>query len=426
MRGRRPQEDALLLLSVHRMGPRLVSLLGVSLSLGAEVLLSSACHFRESSVQASASASAPLIVSASLPDEALAPPRGMVWIPPGILLAGTPENQLPRVPDAEMPGSQVVMHGFLMDEFPYPNERDAIPKTNVTRDEAAALCEDLGKRLCTELEWERACKGPLNTTYESGNSYRAADCDTGIRETSLPPAGLLPSCRSKFGVRDLHGVVFEWTASPWGRGVPGDLVAVRGGNGPEGDVVARCANAIPRAPGERRVDLGFRCCQGERNLAEVTLDVIRGGGLQEVGSRRDWIATLRDTPPAALDSLLKAATERERHSHAFEVLHSWRWHPIGNDEMILQAGCASYRPHPVCGVAISHVSPLPEAKDAPPTPIGFASTAWWLPELRVGSSTRELWIYGGDFQGQFRRQLSYLAGRVEVGPAQHRGKRSTP
>ena len=57
------------------------------------------------------------------------PRPGMVWIPPGVLLAGTPPERLPRVADEEMAGEQVVMHGFYADIYPYPNEAGAIPTT---------------------------------------------------------------------------------------------------------------------------------------------------------------------------------------------------------------------------------------------------------------------------------------------------------
>ena len=48
---------------------------------------------------------------------------------------------------------------------------------------------------------------------------------------------------SGFGVHDFHGGVWSWTASQWGRdgGKPG-MVVLRGGNGPFGELVGRCAN----------------------------------------------------------------------------------------------------------------------------------------------------------------------------------------
>src|SRR5688500_14034991 len=59
------------------------------------------------------------------------PPRGMVWIPEGALVAGTPEGRVPRIADQEMPGQQLVLHGFFIDQFAYPNEEGAIPRTAV-------------------------------------------------------------------------------------------------------------------------------------------------------------------------------------------------------------------------------------------------------------------------------------------------------
>ncbi len=72
------------------------------------------------------------------------PRPGMTWIPPGVLLAGTPPDRLPRVADEEMAGEQVVMHGFYADIYPYPNEAGAIPTTNVSQADAKALCEASG------------------------------------------------------------------------------------------------------------------------------------------------------------------------------------------------------------------------------------------------------------------------------------------
>ena len=142
------------------------------------------------------------------------PRAGMVWVGSGVLIAGTPPDRVPRVADEEMPGEQVMMRGFFIDVFSYPNEIGAIPTTSVSQSEARELCEAQGKRLCTELEIERACKGPNNTTYEDGDAYKTSTCSTGSSRV-LVPNGLSASCQSPFGVRDLHGGVWQWTASPW-------------------------------------------------------------------------------------------------------------------------------------------------------------------------------------------------------------------
>lgn len=43
----------------------------------------------------------------------------------------------------------MILHGFYMDVFLFPNEEGAIPRTNVNRAEAVVSCEERDKRLCT-------------------------------------------------------------------------------------------------------------------------------------------------------------------------------------------------------------------------------------------------------------------------------------
>jgi sulfatase modifying factor 1 len=355
--------------------------------------------------------------SSSAPLDPRAPPRGMLWIPPGILLAGTPEDRLPRQPDAEMPGAQVVLKGFFIDEFPFPNEPGAIPLTGVTRDEAQELCEKQGRRLCTELEWERACKGPDQRIYAYGDAYRAADCGTGAPPPGTPPVGLLPNCRSAFGVRDLHGSVAQWTASPWGRGEDSGRVAVRGGTGEPGEVFARCAHVFPEHPEKRSPRLGFRCCAGERNLAEVTINLVRGEPLQGIGNREEFQKLLVQQPPAELKERLASSKA------PFKALQTWRWRPVSNEELLLQAGCAHPGPLSLCGIAVHRLPP-----GRPPEALAFASSGWWLPTLNETDDPRDFYVYGGDKDGGFRRYLGYSYGRVVVGAPERniKKKKKTP
>jgi formylglycine-generating enzyme required for sulfatase activity len=53
---------------------------------------------------------------------------------------------------------------------------------------ARRACEQGGKRLCTEAEWERACKGERQTAFPYGNDYRAQPCNVGQQ---LHPAAVL-------------------------------------------------------------------------------------------------------------------------------------------------------------------------------------------------------------------------------------------
>jgi formylglycine-generating enzyme required for sulfatase activity len=331
------------------------------------------------------------------------PRPGMAYVPAGVLIAGTPPDRLPRVADEEMAGEQVVLHGFYIDLYPYPNEPGAIPTTNLTQSEARALCEQQGKRLCTELEWERACKGPDNTTYEYGDTYKAAVCGTGTAR-ALTPAGLHPGCASAFGVHDLHGSVATWTSSQWRRDpAKTGLVTLRGGPGTPGELVGRCASGRAAKPEARREDVGVRCCAGEPNGFEVVLNVKRGAPL----------TLLRESKLAAeLERLvpddLRAATAGRRAEDQFKVERTWIWHPLGNEELALGGGCAHPEGHAACGVLVARLR-----LDAP-TLLAFVSSEWWQPTIAEADGAREIFLHGGDDHGAFRKKVSYEWGKIGV------------
>ena len=335
------------------------------------------------------------------------PRKGMVWVSGGALVAGTPPESLPRIADEEMPGEQVILKGFYIDVFPYPNEEGAIPLTNLTREAAAGLCAEQGKRLCTELEWERACKGPDNRTFEYGDRYSADVCGTGAKP-SLRPSGIQVGCRSDFGVRDLHGGVWEWTSSPWGRGTERELVSVRGGNAPAGELVGRCANAMGRPPDSESGTLGFRCCAGAKNQAEVVLKVERKKKLshQEKVDKKLVAQLMEQLPDEAREDLVRPAD--------FSAEHMWLWHPIGNEELVAIGGCAGLGKDPACGVLIARV-----LLDRPKL-LAWVSSGHWTPTLHADQHARDLWMMGGDDLGQFKRRIAYVWGRIGAGEKERR------
>ena len=356
-----------------------------------------------------ASAPSASTLSGSLgPPVSDAPPRrGMAWIAGGALVAGSPENGFPRLADREMPGLQVILKGFYIDAFAYPNEEGAIPLTNVTQAEAETLCKQRDKRLCTELEWERACKGPDNKIHEYGDHYSADTCETGI-EPRLSPSGLRVGCKSDFGVHDLHGGVWEWTSSPWGRGTEGDLVTIRGGNSTQGSVVGRCANGRPRGPDKQSGTIGFRCCAGERNTAEVTLNVVRKRALEAIERpERALMQRLVEVMPAEADQDLG-------NTQGFVPDRMWYWRPIGNEELLVVGGCVRKAGTQSCGVLVGRQTF--ERVRA----LAWASTGHWFPSLHPDKDPADLWLLGGDEVGRYKRLVAYTWGQLRVGEKERR------
>ncbi|MGD8861955.1 MAG: SUMF1/EgtB/PvdO family nonheme iron enzyme [Myxococcales bacterium] len=141
-------------------------------------------------------------------------------------------------------------------------ERARHPMVLVTQDEAAFYCAWRGARLPTEVEWERAARGPNGNIYPWGSRFDAFRVNTSIRgEGDTIEVGSLPHGNSPEGVSDMGGHVYEWTATayPGQAGQPAGQFVVKGngwdGRGGYGRGAARLAR-----PGEMKdVTLGFRC-----------------------------------------------------------------------------------------------------------------------------------------------------------------------
>ncbi|HEY8077751.1 MAG TPA: SUMF1/EgtB/PvdO family nonheme iron enzyme [Labilithrix sp.] len=321
---------------------------------------------------------------------------GMAWIPAGTLKAGTPKNRAPRVPDEEMPGDPVEMGGYYIDLLPYPNEPGAIPTSNVTREEAEQLCTSKNKRLCTELEWERACKGPESTTYEYGDTYRAGACGTGVsaEEGARRPTGEHPQCKSVFGASDMHGGTWEWTASSWGRASKDSSLAVlRGGNSAAGELVGRCANAIARSPSKKSPTWGFRCCQGPKNAAEVSITLENKPGL----ASRDP-ASMRPTWNPPVEAAVGAGAR---------ILRAWQWTPVANEELTILVTCIL---QVSCSVVVGR------SQDGKPEVLAASDAGWEdpLPDVARIGDARHLRLKALDRHGVFGREITYVYGLVEI------------
>jgi formylglycine-generating enzyme required for sulfatase activity len=134
---------------------------------------------------------------------------------------------------------------FCIDAYESPG-RGLAPRTGVSRDDAQAACAARGARLCTDKEWERACRGTNGSSYPYGTTYNATKCNT--RESAIQPGGAFPACRSAAGAFDMSGNAAEWTAE-----------GVKGGAAGEGDPAGRCSHK-EHGDGKAAPTIGFRCC----------------------------------------------------------------------------------------------------------------------------------------------------------------------
>jgi sulfatase modifying factor 1 len=337
-----------------------------------------------------------------------APRPGMAWIPAGTLRAGTPRGKVPRIPDEELAGVAIPMQGFYIDILPFPNEPGAIATSNVSRDEAAQQCAAQGKRLCTELEWERACKGPENATYEYGEVYRQSACGTGVppEDAARRPTGGHVQCKSGFGVLEMHGGVWEWTDSAWGRGQSGDLGVLRGGNAVAGELVGRCANGLARPPKTKSPTMGFRCCAGPRNDATVELTLETGPAL----------VPLSKTEAARLVPMLAKSPDSKINPAApFIAAGAWRWRPAANEVLLVLSGC-TWEPSPAKGTCAFGVARDDGEPAKSPVFLAAIPTDRMIVDVGVAGERRKLQALGFDSLGSYVRDISWAYGSVAVAP----------
>jgi formylglycine-generating enzyme required for sulfatase activity len=149
--------------------------------------------------------------------------------------------------------------------------KDRHPVVQVSANDAAAFCAWYGLRLPTDPEWEFAARGTDGRRYpwgddppEQGGLGRAnfgtvaccaADPSDGYRETA--PVGSFPAGASPFGLLDMAGNVWEWTASPF-PGQPG-RVSLRGGGWGNDPYCLRTSYRHGNPPDIGLDMVGFRC-----------------------------------------------------------------------------------------------------------------------------------------------------------------------
>jgi len=185
----------------------------------------------------------------------------MVYVPAGHYLKGRWAD------DTQAGASELVeikrhVAGYWIDRHEFHGD-DRTPLHSVTWNEAQNLCSAKGKSLCTEDQWEKACKGPENLVYPYGDEYAEGTCPPSGLSTSEPyTVGSHESCVSGYGVFDMAGGCWEWTSSK-----KQERKVTKGGYAPGIGYAAgveasgtRCAARKDEKPAFAHQNLGFRCC----------------------------------------------------------------------------------------------------------------------------------------------------------------------
>jgi formylglycine-generating enzyme required for sulfatase activity len=177
--------------------------------------------------------------------------KGMMLIPAGEFTMGTDKV---IISGDEKPVHQVYLDAYYIDQFEVTNEQyyrfwqatkshtpDSFseeygvgkwperarkhpkhPVTGVSWYDAVAYAKWVGKRLPTEAEWEKAARGTDARLLPWGNSFTViyANIWNGNDgyDNTIAPVGSYKEGASPYGVMDMSGNVWEWTADWYSHG----------------------------------------------------------------------------------------------------------------------------------------------------------------------------------------------------------------
>lgn len=137
----------------------------------------------------------------------------------------------------------------------WPSGKENHPVVEVNYLSALAYAQWAGKRLPTNLEWEKAARGTDGRTWPWGNEFDRDKCNTYSDDTT-PVGQYSPAGDSLYGCVDMAGNVWEWVDAEKASSLRAPL---RGGDWLDGAEEAKTYFIRMHTPHRKNPFIGFRC-----------------------------------------------------------------------------------------------------------------------------------------------------------------------
>jgi len=139
----------------------------------------------------------------------------------------------------------------------FPPGKERHPVVNVSWNDAQAFCRWAKCRLPTEQEWEKAARGTDGRAYPWGDDWVDGQYCNSVEAGNgrTTPVDDYSEGVSPYGVWDMSGNVWEWTASKYDN----DQYVLRGGSWSHNGDGVRAADRFGDGPTDWNSNLGFRC-----------------------------------------------------------------------------------------------------------------------------------------------------------------------
>jgi len=161
---------------------------------------------------------------------------------------------------------------FCIDRDEYTEPGARLPLNHKSFTDAEQICQSIGKRVCTESEWNFACEGNEMRPYPYGFDRDPRACNSDRTDILTPgkalrdlraPSDAFPECVSPFGVRNLSGNLEEFVLK---EGSDPPRPVMKGAYWQPSQNACRSRQTVHGAR-YSGTETGFRCCSEARDPA---------------------------------------------------------------------------------------------------------------------------------------------------------------